>query len=131
MTATRTGRGNRLGLGVLGAILLVGGAAALAQTQGLFVSGSQHNPLLTNSESRFARENITFWIALAALAAIVTVLCARWLLTQLRRDSVRSLQLEPDRSQGATRLPSGLVTGAVEDEIATYPGVPLAPRLSR
>lgn len=119
----RTGRLNRVVLTVLGLLLTVGGALALARGLGAFGAGSAHEPLLTSTERRYAATHGWFWPAVAALGAVSFLLAVRWLLAQLRTVRVRELSLEPDRSQGGTYLPTAALTAAVVDDVEGYRGV--------
>ena len=123
MVPYRTSRGNRLGLALVGSVLLGAGAFTLAQSQNLLGAHTAGTPLLTGSERRYAAEHGWLWIALAAAAVIVTLLCLRWLLVQSRRSKVDTFDLEPDAVRGATRVGAVVVTDAVADEVADYPGV--------
>ncbi len=124
---SKTGRGNRFGLGLIGVILIVGGAAVIGQTQGvvdrIFTTTSTHDPLLSSTEVDFAHQHGWFWPVAAVAAGIVALLCLRWLIVQLRRDRPSTYQLEPDRSTGATRLPTAVLAQAVAEEIETFASV--------
>jgi hypothetical protein len=130
MASSRTRRGNRLGLGLVGTVLVVGGAAAVARGDGLFGAagldtnpGSANTPLLSSSETRYIHQAGWFWPAVAAVAIVVALLCLRWLIVQTRVERTGDLQLEPDRTHGGTIIDTGALVDTVEDEIAAYAGV--------
>lgn len=130
MISARTRRGNRLGLMVIGIVLLLGGAAAVARGAGLFGASAfdtnpraAHEALLTPTDTHYVHHAGWFWPVVAAIAIVVALLCIRWLLVQLRLDRAGTMQLEPDRTHGATEVDTGALVDAVEDEIAAYPGV--------
>jgi hypothetical protein len=123
MQSPRTARGNRLGLAFLGLLSLAGGSFALAQSQNVLVAGSANRPLLTPSETSFARTNGWFWIAVAAAAVVVALGCVRWLLVQARRAKLNNLRVEPDPITGATHIGADLLADAVSTEISSYADV--------
>jgi hypothetical protein len=123
MPTARTARGNRIGLAFLGLLLLAGGAAALLAGQGVLGTRYRDAPLLTGWEDRWVDSRAWVWPVIGAVAALVTLLCLRWLLVQVRRDGVGSLQLEADRRRGATRVDARLLERAVSEEVGDYPGV--------
>ncbi len=123
MLDPRTGRGNRIGLAIVGAILLIGGAVSVAQTQSFIFSRSSTTPLITATETRFLHSHNWLWDVLAAIGFVIALVCLRWLAVQFRRQQVRSFRLEPDRTLGGTRIGAELLTNAVEDDIRAYPEV--------
>lgn len=64
-----------------------------------------------------------FWLIVAVVAAVVAVESLRWLLRQIGSDKVGNVQVERDRTHGATVLSSSAVTTAVADEVSSYRGV--------
>jgi hypothetical protein len=123
MTTARTGRGNRYGLTIVGLILTAAGAAALTVGLGVLGTARAHTALLTPAQTRYVHAHGWFWPAVAVLAGVVALAGLRWLFVQTRRDRVGLLSLETDRRRGATRIQSDVATGALEDEVASYPGV--------
>lgn len=130
MATRRTRRGNRLGLGLVGFLLLAGGAAAVARGAGLFGRngldtnpGAAGSPLLSRGETDYVHHAGWFWPAVAAAAIIVALLCLRWLIVQLRVERSPDLQLEADRTHGATTIDTGSLIDSFEDDLAGYPGV--------
>lgn len=115
----RTARGNRLGLAVVGAVLLVAGLAALARGLDLLPGGAR-SPV-TGQAARDLADRAWFWPVVAAVLILVTLLALRWLAVQTRADELRVLRLEPDPGRGATRLPARAVTGAVQTDVAASP----------
>ena len=132
---------SRTGLVIVGLILLLGGGVVLAR--GLNVSssilGGSHAPLATRSQIRYPAQHGWVWPAAAAAAAVVALLALWWMAAQTSTKTVRRLPLEPDRIQGTTVLRAGAATGAITDELESYPsirsagaalhGSPLAPGL--
>ena len=123
MSSPRTARGNRVGLALVGVVLLAAGAWVTARAVGVSGLGPRHEALLSAPETRTLHAD--GWIApvAAVVAALVALACLRWLLVQFRSDSVRSIALEPDDRRGATVLDGGAVAAAVQHEIAGYPDV--------
>jgi hypothetical protein len=138
----RTARGNRIGMAVIGLVLIVAGAAALAR--GLAIRpallGPAHAAVIDEQTRRYAAGHWWFWPALAAIAVVVAVLALRWLAVQTRSDAIGHIGLEPDPRHGVTRLSAGAATGAFEDDLsaspyvqrvnATVTGAPTTPRLA-
>jgi hypothetical protein len=130
MPHSRTRRGNRLGLALVGIILFIGGSAAVARGAGLFGRAElgRHAVdagarLLTVSETRYVDHAGWLWSVVAALAVLVALLCLRWLVVQARVERAGLLQVEADRTYGATTVDTSALVDAVEQEIAGYPGV--------
>lgn len=118
----RTARGNRLGLAIVGVILLAAGAFALARGFGLIARLPAGEPVLSTAERRMAHTTAWFWWAAAGVAVIVLLLALRWLLVQGRSSKINTLRLDagPD---GETRMPSRVVTRAVEHDAEDTPGI--------
>lgn len=140
----RTARGNRLGLAIVGVLLVAGGGAALARGLGVLPGLPAAQPLLNAAERRFAKDTPWFWYVVAAVAVIIAVLAIRWLLVQTRSGALRVLRVPgaSDGNQaagGRTRMPARAATRAVTDELAAHrsiahagavlTGSPSAPRL--
>ena len=139
----RTARGNRVGLAVVGVLLVAGGGAALARGLGLLAGPlglPAAQPLLNAAERRFAKDTPWFWYVVAAVAVIIAVLAVRWLLVQTRSGALRVLRV-PGASGGGgrTRMPARAAARAVTDELSAHrsiaragavlTGSPSAPRL--
>ncbi|WP_248964410.1 alkaline shock response membrane anchor protein AmaP [Sphaerisporangium perillae] len=113
----RNARVNRTGLAILGLILTLAGALALAKGLGLL--GPRHVPVISPQIAGFAARTAWFWPALALVALVVELLALRWLLLEARRDTVRYLNLEEaDPGHGATHLSARAAAGALEDDLA-------------
>ncbi|MFD0688342.1 alkaline shock response membrane anchor protein AmaP [Actinomadura fibrosa] len=119
----RPGPTNRTGLVLLGLVLAVAGAAALARGLGLFGDGRASAPVLGAGTHRFADGHGWFWPAVVAAAVVLALLGLGWLSAQRRAPKLPGLTLEPDASAGATHLSAKAVTSALESEIEEYPGV--------
>jgi len=91
MSSRRTGRGNRYGLFLIGLVLLLGGGLALARSLGAFNhpvpllgAASASSPLLSQPETDYVHGAAWFWPVLGVAAALLALICLRWLLTPLR-----------------------------------------------
>jgi len=132
--SSKTARGNRIGLAVVGVLLLAAGGYVLARSLGAF--GTEQADALVYAErsaSWIHAQQPWIWITLAAIGVIVALLALRWLLVQLRTDRLgriamdTDLALDPDDDgdlgAGRTTLPTSALTTAIGQEIDGYPGV--------
>lgn len=123
----RTARGNRLGLAVVGVLLLAGGLALVAAQRGLFGSGSTDYVFYSDSAAKFVSDNSSWlWPVAGVVAVLFGLVFLRWLVVQVRTDTVRRLPLDSDgesQGSGRTSLEAGAVTGAVEDDLEQVRGV--------
>lgn len=124
----RTARGNRLGLALTGIVLLAGGGYLTARSLGAFGTAQAQEPVYSDAAAGWIHDQRPWlWIVLAVLAVILAVLAIRWLLKQLRTDSLNRVALDTDsatdRGSGRADLPAGALTSAVGEEIDSYPGV--------
>lgn len=115
-------RVNRVLLGLLGLLLLAAGLTGLATGLGL-VGPDRVRDRVIDAAVTGATASGWFRGGLALAAAVVAVLALLWLVSQLRTDRVRNLDLEPDRSRGRTLLHTRAVSDAVTDEVEAYRGV--------
>jgi len=127
--SARTARGNRLGLGITGLVLLIGGGYAGARSVGAFGS-ARSAPIYTEQVASWIHlQQSWLWIAVATVAVVVAVLALRWLMVQLRTERLARIALDVDSATdpgygaGPTDLPSAALTAAVGQEIDGYPGV--------
>ena len=118
----RTARGNRLGLVIVGVILLAAGAFALVRGLGLATRLPPGEPVVSAAERRMAHTAPWFWWAAAVVAVIVLLLALRWLLVQGRSSRITTLRLDGG-ADGDTRMPSRAITRAVEHDVTETPGV--------
>lgn len=137
----RTARGNRIGLAIVGVILLLAGLAALLRALDLMpgILGSADAPVTEQQLRDFADEQPWFWVVLAIVLILIALLALRWLGMQARSEEVRRLRLESDPRRGSTSMPASAATGALEDDLASSPylrkanaglnGSPSRPRL--
>lgn len=120
----RAARLNRLGLTVLGLVLLAAGGLALARSLGAFGEGAAGDPVLAPGVRDFAADQGWFWPVLGAAGVVLALLGLAWLLAQGRSERLHGLTMEaggPD--EGATRLPAKVVAAAVERDVNGLPGV--------
>lgn len=115
----RTARGNRIGLTLVGAVLLLAGAAALARAAGWWpgVLGPADAPVIAPDTQRFAADQTWFWLLLALVLVGIGLLALRWLAVQTRTEAVGTLRLEPDPARGTTSLPARAATGAFTGDL--------------
>jgi hypothetical protein len=115
---------NRVLLALLGLIALAGGIVILLLSTFAFGKKWANQPMLQQQTRDFADRNAGwFWAAIGIGAGILALLALRWLLAQISTSRVGSLNLEPDTSHGHTRLSTGAVGDAVEDEVERFRGV--------
>lgn len=117
----KSARGNRWGLAVVGAVPLVAGLAALAAGQGLFGASLADSPLLSPPVTDVLAQQ---WVPYAAVAVAVVVgfLALSWLMAQGLNDTVGRLVLEQG-DDGRVEMSESVARGALEQEVADYPGV--------
>ncbi|WP_043659537.1 hypothetical protein [Nocardia thailandica] len=119
-TANRPARLNRGVLGLLGLVLVAGGAAVLAVHFGAVSRISPGSPLVPGTEEP---PRLVFYAVIAG-AVIVTLLALRWLAAQFTRLPRRETwQLGAADAQGRTLLGSDAAAAAVAADVETYPGV--------
>jgi hypothetical protein len=116
---------SRVGLLVVGLILLLGAGAVLAR--GLSAStadlGAAHAPLLTPGQARYPTANSWVWPVVAAASFLVAVLALCWMAAQTRTRPVRRIPVEPDHLHGTTTLRADAATDAVAGELKSHPGI--------
>ncbi|MFD3686086.1 alkaline shock response membrane anchor protein AmaP [Nocardiopsis sp. NPDC058631] len=117
----RSARGNRWGLAVVGTVPLLAGAAALAAGRGVFGASFAKSPLLSGPVAGFLDQQ---WVPYAAVAVAVVAgfLALRWLMAQGLNDTVGRLVLEKSHA-GRVEMSESVARGALEQEVADYPGV--------
>jgi hypothetical protein len=126
----RTARGNRIGLGLLGLVLLVAGGAIVIRSTGLFggVLGPAADPVYSDGTAAWVHDQRPWlWLTIAAVGVLVALLALRWLLVQLRSARLGRLMLDTDHADapasGRADVPAGVVTTAVGQEVDAYRGV--------
>jgi hypothetical protein len=119
----RTARGNRIGLTIVGLLLLVAGLLVLARALNVMpgILGAPDAPLADQRTRDFGAEQTWFWIVLAVVLVLIALLALRWLAMQTRDDTLRTIRLESDPRRGTTTMPAGAATGALEDDLAASP----------
>jgi hypothetical protein len=123
MTA-RVDRVNRVLLFVLGLASVAGGVVVMLISTRVFSDSLADKPVLRKATRDFADRNAGwFYTAIAIGAGVLALLALRWLVAQAATQRVSALNLEPDRQQGHTKLSSGALGEAVEDEVERIRGV--------
>jgi hypothetical protein len=124
----RTARGNRIGLAVVGLLLLAAGVALVLAYLDVIPNGSDQ-PVYDGSVQRFVADQHTwlYWV-LGIVSALIALWFLRWLLVQSRADRVGRVLVDSDldgsdAGAGRTTLPAGAATAPVEDDIESFAGV--------
>lgn len=119
----RTARGNRIGLAIVGVVLLLAGAAAAVRGLDLLpdLLGGAQAPVTDQGTRDFVAEQDWFWPVVAAALILIAVLALWWLLAQARTGAVVMLRMETDVTRGATRMPARAIAGAVEEDLGRSP----------
>ncbi|MGI5501883.1 alkaline shock response membrane anchor protein AmaP [Lentzea sp. CA-135723] len=108
---------NRFLLGLLGLVLLLAGAAALAVHFGRVPQVDAEATLVPGTALPPAW---VLWVV-AAGAVVLALICLRWLTAQVPRRKVTAWRWADEA--GATRLSTATATAPFADEITAYPGV--------
>jgi hypothetical protein len=120
----RIDRVNRVLLFLLGLLALAGGVVILLLSVRVFGDDWADQPVLQQQTRDFADRNAGwFWTAIGIACGLIALLALRWLFAQASTQRVASLSLEPDRRNGHTKLATGALGEAVEDEIERFRGV--------
>lgn len=115
---------NRVLLFLLGLIALAGGIVILLLSSFVFGHKWANKPVLQQQTRNFADRNAGwFWTAIGIGAGVLALLALRWLLAQASTSRVGALNLEADPRGGRTRLTTGALGEAVEDEVERFHGV--------
>ena len=117
----RSARGNRLGLVLVGVVLLTVGSAALAAGQGLLGGELAATPLLSDRVNEVLAQQWVPYVAVA-VAFVAGFLALRWLMVQGMNDTVGRLFLDRNDA-GNVEMSESVARGALEQEVADYPGV--------
>ena len=95
----RTAHGNRFGLALAGFVLLAAGGYVLARSLGAFGRQQADAPVYADGTADWVHQQRPWlWITIAALAVLGGIWMVRWLLVQLRSDSLRRVALDSDRT---------------------------------
>jgi hypothetical protein len=128
--SSRTTRGNRIGLGIVGLLALASGGCLLARSFGAFGAGPVQEPVYTDPVATWIHQHSWIWIALAVVAVLIALLAVRWLLVQLRTERLGRVDIASARSTvglelpaGSSILPASALTTAIGREIEDYPGI--------
>ncbi|WP_214323342.1 hypothetical protein [Nonomuraea sediminis] len=109
----RTARGNRIGLTLVGLLLVLLGVLGLV----LWGTTPANQPILLTR----MRDPMVWW-GVAVVAAIMAILGLRWLLVQGRRATAGTLRLDSGPT-GTTLVSSNGITQAVAADVAASPAV--------
>lgn len=124
----RTARGNRIGLAVVGILLLAGGAALVLAYSDVIPDGSDQNAYPSTVQRFVADQHAWLYWVLGIVSALVALWFLRWLLVQSRVDRLSRVVVDNDLDgttdgEGRTVMPAGSATAPVEDDIETFAGV--------
>jgi hypothetical protein len=115
---------NRILVGLLGLIALAGGVIILLLSVRVFGDSRADQPILLGDTRHFTDRNAGwFWTAVGIGAGVLALLALWWLIAQARTQRLASLNLEPNRRVGHTKLSAGALTDAVADEVDRIRGV--------
>ncbi|MEV2279089.1 alkaline shock response membrane anchor protein AmaP [Nocardiopsis sp. NPDC049922] len=117
----RSARGNRIGLVVVGTALLAVGLASLAAGRGV-LGQDLAGEAIASAQVRDVLEQRWVPYATVAAAFLAGFLALRWLLVQGMNDTVGRLVLDHG-PQGRVEMSESVARGALEQEVAEYPGV--------
>lgn len=120
MNVNRPARLNRVLIGLVGLVVLVGGAFVLGTGLGVLHWLPADGTVLP------AGRRLLSWVPwVGAVAAIVVgLLCVRWLAAQAaRRPRTRTWSLEADPGQGVTRMAADTATDPFVADVRSCPGV--------
>ena len=111
-------------LGAVGLLLATGRAAALLRSTGLGWTPPQTGQRLFGDATATAF-GLTWVVVLTAVVAVVLgLLGLGWLLAQVpRKHEAKPFRLHDDAETGLTRIDASVVTGAVEAQAKSLPGV--------
>jgi hypothetical protein len=120
-----TARVSRTGLLIIGLILLLGAGAVLARglAASTSVLGNSNTAVLTPTQVAYPTVHSWVWPVVAAVSAIIAILALWWMAAQTSTKTVRQLPLEPDHTHGTTTLRADAATGAITDELESYPSI--------
>lgn len=120
-----TARVSRTGLVVVGLILMLGAGAVLARALSARASllGSASTPVLTHAQVQYPAQHGWVWPVVAAVSAVIALLALWWMAAQTSTRTVRQVPMEPDRVRGKTLLRADAATGAITDELKSYPNI--------
>lgn len=119
-------RVNRVTLGVVGALLLLGGAVAILAGTGVFGTDLARERILSGRTDDFVESNPWFWPVIAVGSALLAERALRWLISQFRSNRLRTLEFPAptrDGPAGRTRLRAEAACDAIEKDIESYLGV--------
>ncbi len=115
---------NRVLLFLLGLLALAGGVVILLLSVRVFGDDWADQPVLQQQTRDFADRNAGwFWTAIAIGCGLIALLALWWLFAQASTQRLSSLSLEPNRRTGHTKLTTGALGEAVEDEVERIRGV--------
>jgi len=115
---------NRVGLGLVGLVLLAGGAYGLAQHYKAFGATQQLDPILLPDVRKFVADNRDwFWWAAGGVAVLVAILALIWLRAQLRRPLPGNGNRDRVGDDGRTRLHGRAAAHALAADVDAMPGV--------
>lgn len=121
---TRADRLNRLLLSLLALLLVLGGAAGLLASAGVFGNDVSQRLVLDPRVGDTVQQQAGWlWPVVALVFVLLSLLALRWLLAQLRTDRVDDVDLTTARRFGETRVTTAAVTEALVDAVEPLVGV--------
>jgi hypothetical protein len=124
----RADRTNRFALTVLGVLLLLAGAAAMAASAGEFGTAFSRRTLFANRVGGYVGQHGSWvWPAAAGAGLILALLMLRWLTALLiGTDRAGDIIVPDGDDQGTTIIRPAALTSALTREISSYHGVEAA-----
>lgn len=111
-------------VGAAGLIIATGQLAPLGRAAGLDLSRPTPDRKIFGSAAASAFGLSWVVVVVAVVGAVLALLGLAWLVAQVpRTNAARPLRLEDNSEHGLTRCAPGVVTDAVEAQIANLPGV--------
>ena len=133
----RTTRGNRVGLGLLGLLLTLGGAALITTNLGGFGTSARDTRLYPAGAAQWVTDHRWAYWVVGVVALVLALLALRWLLLQFRTDRISRLVMDtenaagatgtagtaPDDGSGRTWLAASAIASTISDETKAITGV--------
>lgn len=124
-SARKADRVNRIVLSALGVLMLLGGAAGLAYSQGVFGEERSKRHFLSPQLLEWLDDNHSwFWIVVIVACLVLAAVSLRWLLFQAKpQPSVGDFSFPFKEGDGKTSVSAKAVVDAVVADLSDQPGV--------